>query len=107
MLPPVLAALKAGKVLTYALDIADKDVAHVTWSIYGLVDTNEIAVVVSLSKVPYAAARAPSAVLVPTMADRRFGIDMDDQAVADRLSNELWAMCSSELQRAANNKSSE
>lgn len=67
----------------------DKEHDQIVWTVFGAIETNELIVRASVNgRHFYRAAQSP--LLVPRMIDRRFGIDVVDNALAEQLSNELW-----------------
>ncbi|RFF27203.1 hypothetical protein DZK25_09505 [Wenzhouxiangella sp. 15181] len=81
--------VKSGKVIEF-LSSADKEFEEIQWTVFGAIETNEVIVRASVGGKHFYHA-APSPLAVPVMADRRFGIDVADSALAEKLSNELWA----------------
>ena len=67
----------------------DKEHPEVQWVVYGIISTNEIFVRAEAGGEAFAKS-APSELLIPPMADRRFGIDVADEQVANMLSMDLW-----------------
>jgi hypothetical protein len=78
-----------GEVIPQAESCPDKLVPEMVWDQYGIVPTNEVAVVASCGPVRYFAS-APSLLLVPVMADRAFGTDAADQQLGHQLADALW-----------------
>jgi len=73
------------------LNEADKELNHVMWEVWGLMESEEICVVlydeesgIKLAK------KCKSPCVYPKMHDRVFGIDMDDLNVSKRISNEIF-----------------
>lgn len=83
-------------VCDYGSGFADKEYPEIVWSMYGLPDTNEIAVIAEVGSLKLGMTHV-SAVLCPAMIDRIFGIDIDDQRLALWLSKELWEAHSERL----------
>jgi hypothetical protein len=79
----------------------DKQYPEVTWDQYGIVPTNEVAVVGRCGSAGYYA-KAPSYLLVPGMADRIFGTDVADQHLGHELADRLWERHGAELIAQAN-----
>ncbi|MEC9358664.1 MAG: hypothetical protein VX836_12450 [Pseudomonadota bacterium] len=79
-----------GEVIRQAESCLDKQVPEVIWDQYGVVPTNEVAVVASCGPITFFA-RAPSILLVPGMADRIFGTDVADLQLGQALADALWA----------------
>jgi hypothetical protein len=63
---------------------------------FGLIDTNEIAVTVRSGNLRFGIAQS-SWLLYPEMIDRIFGMDISDQQLAAKLADELWCKHSSVL----------
>src|SRR5271169_1237369 len=89
-------AIKAGKVISFGVDIADNQYKEIRWSQYGLIDTNEIAVMVTCGGKSFAAS-APSRLVAPPMADRAWGMDVLDEALVFELGDKLWENFSEQL----------
>lgn len=83
------AIVVSGKALEF-FSTGDKEFSQIRWTVFGAIDTNEVIVRASVNGQHFYHA-APSPLLIPLMADRRFGIDVADNALAEHLSNELWA----------------
>ena len=98
----VVEAIANGRAIPYASGIQDKENPNVTWSIVGLPDTHEIAVVARVGELRLGRAE-PSSLYVPAMEERVFGIDVADQQLANRLSEGLWTEQSGRLIDAARN----
>ena len=81
--------IESGKALEF-FTTTDKEYSQVVWAVFGAIETNEVIVRASVNGHHFYHS-APSPLLVPLMADRRFGIDVADKVVAEHLSNELWA----------------
>ncbi len=92
--------IKAKKAIVYGENFPDNQYSEVLWSQYGLIETNEIAVMVKCGAKVFAA-RARSPLEMPPMADRVWGMDVLDRALSFRLADELWKRFSSELIREA------
>ena len=88
--------LKAKKVIVYGTDMPDNQYSEIRWSQYGLTETNEIAVMVTCGSKAFAA-KAQSALQMPVMADRVWGMDVLDEKLAFELADKLWASFSDEL----------
>ena len=65
-------------------------------SIYGVPKTNELFVRIANGKISFVAV-APSPLEFPVMADRIFGMDVADHAVAFGLADKLWEQHRAEL----------
>ena len=85
--------------LCYMEALADKDLPGLTWTIYGVPDSNLI-IVKAIAGSFEILASSPSTVLYPAMADRVFGIDVEDQALAAQLSDQLWATYQQDFEKA-------
>ena len=96
----ILTAHRAHNAIRFHDGFADKDVPEVSWSTYGLIETNEVGVIVQCGRLCFGAL-AHSSLVHPAMADRLFGIDVADEQLALKLSEELWAAFSSELTEEA------
>jgi hypothetical protein len=83
-------AKAAGKAILFGEDLQDKEHAEVTWTQYGLMDSNEVVVVARYRGRSFAIA-GPSPLLYPVMADRVFGMDVADEQYAFELSDRLWS----------------
>ncbi len=88
--------LRSNACIVYHENLPDPEYAGVKCSIFGVPKTNELFVRISNGKVSFVAV-APSPVEFPVMADRIFGLDAADHAVAFGLADELWAHHQSEL----------
>jgi len=85
----VSAALLSEAAIDYGSGLTDKEYPEIVWSMYGLPSTNEVAVIAKVGSLELGLAHVSSLVW-PAMADRIFGIDIDDQRLALWLSKELW-----------------
>ena len=85
-----------GAAIEYASEMPDNEHSDVIWSIYGLPKTGEIAVLARAGELRLGKA-GRSHLLHPAMADRVFGIDIADVALAHQLSHQLWAEQSNRL----------
>lgn len=83
------AIVESGRALEF-FTTADKEYGQIQWTVFGAIETNEV-IVRATAGGRHFYRSAPSPLLVPLMADRRFGIDVADNALAEHLSNELWA----------------
>ncbi len=92
--------IKKEKGIPFGIDIPDKQYSEIRWSQYGLIETNEIAVVVRCGNKAFAA-RAGSNLVMPAMADRVWGMDVLDEELAFKLGDKLWGSFSEELIREA------
>jgi len=88
--------IKSRKAIAFGSDIPDNEYSEISWSQYGLIDTNEIAVIVRCGSKAFAA-RAQSRLVMPAMADRVFGMDTLDEALAFELGDKLWKIFSDKL----------
>ena len=81
--------LRANACIVYHDNLPDRDYPDVTCSIYGAPKTNELFVRISKGRASFVAvARSP--VEFPVMADRIFGLDVADHAMAFGLADRLW-----------------
>lgn len=85
-----------GEVIPQMESCPDKQYPEITWNQYGIVPTNEVAVVGSCGSAQYFA-RAPSYLVVPVMADRIFGTDVVDERLGHELAGVLWERHGAEL----------
>lgn len=67
----------------------DKVRPELHWFVFGLLDTNEIMVVVAEGDNILGKLRKPSPLVMPIMEDRKWGIAIEDNALAEQMSNEL------------------
>lgn len=84
------------EVIEYDRDRPDKFAPGVFWSSYGVIPTNEIAVVAKAHGMTFAAV-AGSGLLYPAMIDRIFGMDFMDRDLCNRLADELWKLVEQHL----------
>jgi len=96
----VRAAVQSKQAITFGPPAEDKEHPEITWQCYGLIPSNEIAVIARCGDVEIGACRK-SPLLVPVMADRIFGMDVADEEVAMRLSEEIWSSHAEQLLAAA------
>lgn len=75
-------------VITY-FEENDLEQQGLVWTVYGVIETNEIIVRGSAGKAVYYG-MAESPVIYPPMAERVLGIDYADEAVAAELANAIW-----------------
>ncbi len=92
--------LKAKKAIVYGEDLQDNQYSEIRWSQYGLIETNEIAVMVTCGGKAFAA-KASSPLQMPPMTDRVWGTDVLDRELSFELGDKLWEKFSSELVREA------
>lgn len=92
----VAAELQAQTAIDYSDDLTDKEYPEITWFQYGLSATNEIAVVARVGREQLGQAE-PSTLLIPSMADRIWGMDVDDQRLALWISEQIWKQHSGRL----------
>lgn len=85
----VQAALAGQSVIDYGSGYTDKEYPEIVWSMWGLPDTNEMAVIAAVGTLELGMAHR-SILEWPAMVDRIFGIDVDDQRLAFWLSEQLW-----------------
>lgn len=81
--------LRARACIVYHQDLPDPEYPHVRCSIFGAPKTNELFVQLTNGKVAFVAV-TQSPVSFPAMADRLFGMDPADHAVAFALADKLW-----------------
>jgi len=81
--------LLARRTIPYHENIPDPEYRSVTCSIYGAPETNELFVKLTNGTVTFVEA-IESPLLAPPMADRIFGIDVLDNAVASNLADQMW-----------------
>lgn len=89
-------AIKQSDTIIFDEEISDKDYPEIKWSIYGLSNSNEIAVKVYVGALSFYIAEK-SQLISPPMNDRMFGLDVSDQQLAAQLSNNLWEKHQKEL----------
>ncbi len=92
--------LKVNKVIVYGTDMSDNEYSEIHWSQYGLIETNEVAVMVKCGSKAFAA-KVRSALEVPPMADRIFGMDVLDRELSFKLADKIWERFAEELIREA------
>lgn len=76
----------------------DREYSRITCSIYGVPKTNELFVRLTNGVLSFVGVTS-SPVLSPAMADRIFGIDVDDSNAALALAEKLWEAHREELLR--------
>lgn len=81
--------LETGDAVEFFLT-SDKEYGGLRWGVYGAPPTNEVFVLADANGRIFVSA-APSILLFPPMSDRKFGIDIADQFVAEKLSAEIWS----------------
>jgi hypothetical protein len=81
--------LLAKQTIPYHENIPDKEFPIVTYSVYGAPETNELFVKLTNGTVTFVEA-IESPLLSPPMADRIFGLDVLDHAVASDLADQMW-----------------
>lgn len=84
------------EVIPQAESCPDKQYPEVTWDQYGIIPTNEVAVVGRCGPVKFLAT-APSNLVMPAMADRIFGTDVADLQLGHALADQLWEHHGAEL----------
>ncbi len=77
--------------IPYMENIEDKDEPRLCWSVFGYPEKNEILVALTGDSVTLIGAKT-SSVAFPPMKDRVFGIDVADDALAERMSLELYSV---------------
>jgi hypothetical protein len=96
----VTEALERKRAITFGDESPDNEFPEIKWQCYGLIDSNEVAVIARCGDLQLGICRE-SYLLHPPMADRIFGMDVaDDQLVAE-LSEELWNQRHEQLSAAA------
>lgn len=88
--------LQSNGCIVYHNELPDPEYPYVKCSIYGAPKTNELFVRLANGSVEFIAATA-SPVVFPVMADRIFGLDVLDHAVAFELADRLWDAHRAEL----------
>jgi len=81
--------LRSNGCIVFEDNLPDREFPHVKCSIFGAPKTNELFVQLSNGKVSFVGV-AVSELLFPVMADRVFGIDAADHAVAFELADRIW-----------------
>lgn len=93
------AIVESGNVIEF-FSAPDNEYPGICWTVFGSIDTNEVIVRASVADRSFYHS-SPSPLVFPTMADRRFGIDVADQQLASHLSTELWQQHGDLLARLA------
>jgi len=88
--------VRANACIAYHENLPDPEYPAVKCSIYGAPKTNELFVRISNGSLSFVAS-APSPLEFPVMADRLFGLDVADHAVAFGLADQLWEQHRTEL----------
>lgn len=89
-------AAQNGRAVVYSKTLDSKH-NGITWTVYGLLDTNEIAVVASIDKFSVGIT-AESAILVPQIKDRpTIKLSRQDESVMTTLVGKLWDTCGESL----------
>jgi hypothetical protein len=91
--------IAANQVIAFDQDIPDKEYPYILCSMWGVIPTNEIFVRLTNGDVSFVAS-VVSPLELPSMADRLFGMDVDDANAAGSLADELWNRHKDELIRA-------
>ena len=81
--------LRANACIPYEENLKDREYPWITCSIYGVPKTNELFVRLTNGALSFVEV-IPSPVAFPVMADRIFGIDVDDAHAAFSLAEQLW-----------------
>lgn len=81
-------ALESKEAITFDPN-EDKEYPEIIWHCYGLTASNEVAVIARCGNLEIGACRE-SSLLFPVMADRIWGMDVDDVDLALLLSEEIW-----------------
>jgi hypothetical protein len=85
-----------GRAIQFCEESPDNEHPEIKWQIFGLVDTNEVAVIAKCGEFKIGISEQ-SWLLHPSMADRIFGIDEADLQLSHKLTHDLWAANSSHL----------
>jgi hypothetical protein len=85
-------------IIVFHADLPDKEYPHVKCSIFGATKTNELFVKLTNGKVTYVEA-FKSGLACPAMADRVFGMDVQDSNDAFARAEQMWAKHKTELMR--------
>lgn len=88
--------ISRGQVIPQAESCQDNQVPEVVWAQYGIPATGEVVVVACCGALSYYAV-ASSYLLVPSMADRIFGLDVADEQLGHELADQLWGRHGAEL----------
>ena len=83
-------------VIVFHINLSDKEYPHVKCSICGATKTNELFVKLTNGKVTYVEA-FKSGLACPAMADRIFGMDVQDANDAFARAEQMWAKHKTEL----------
>jgi hypothetical protein len=81
--------LRAKACIVYHENLPDREYPEVKCSIYGAPKTNELFIRIAKGPLAFVAV-TPSPLEFPVMADRLFGLDVADHAVAFGLADQLW-----------------
>lgn len=84
-------AQQRNQVIPFDQGLPDRANKEVLWSLYGVIDTCEIIVIAKHRDQEFGAAGL-SPLIYPHMADRIFGMDVDDRSFAGQLADELWPL---------------
>ena len=85
-----LAALLGTKYcIPFHENLPDKEYSYIQLSIYGSIRTNELFIKLTNGKAVFVEA-VPSPLLAPSMANRIFGMDVEDSNVAFRHAEIMW-----------------
>jgi hypothetical protein len=93
-------AMQKGHAISFCHESPDHAYPEIKWQIFGLIDTNEVAVTARCGDIRVGIAQE-SWLSYPLMADRIFGIDVADDQLARKLAAELWKAHSVQLVEAA------
>lgn len=91
--------VNSDRVILFYKNSPDKEHPEVLWSVYGATDTNEIIVCARRGSLAFFHS-GPSPLIWPAMGDRIYGIDVSDEATAQKLGIELWNMAGPHLCKA-------
>ena len=88
--------IRDGKALAFEQNATDKQYPYIKLSIWGATPTNELFIKISNGLVEFVAS-TPSRLEFPSMADRRFGMDVRDHKVAFDFADKIWELHKHEL----------
>jgi hypothetical protein len=92
----IVNALQRGRAIKFCEESPDNELPEIRWQIFGLIDTDEIAVTATCGEFKVGISEQ-SWLLYPPMADRIFGIDQGDLQLAHKLTHDLWTTYSMQL----------
>jgi hypothetical protein len=94
------AFIAANQVIVFEEGLPDKEFPYIVCSMWGAIPTNELFVRLTNGEVSFVDC-VPSPLEVPAMADRRFGMDVEDASAASQLADRLWEQHKYQLIRSA------